>query len=138
MYGFKQSLIVTGLSEECKRATLKRLSTGRWVVVSRYEDDQDSAAMCGELFLQFKAVRPAQTRSRIRRSGVLSRQDRRNSSAEGKVSDSKPADMTSLPMARRTAFSSSTMATNLRFSTVLVPPQCSFLHSARSSTVLIL
>jgi hypothetical protein len=33
MFGFKQSFIVKGLPEKCKRATLKSLSAGRWVVV---------------------------------------------------------------------------------------------------------
>jgi hypothetical protein len=61
MYGFKQGFIVKGLSAECKRATLESLSTGRWVVVSWYEDDRDSAVICGELLLQLKAVHPGQT-----------------------------------------------------------------------------
>src|SRR5215471_17192399 len=37
------------------------LSTRRWGVVSRYDDDRDPAVICGELLLQFKAVHPGQT-----------------------------------------------------------------------------
>src|SRR5260370_19683044 len=54
------SLTSVFLASECKRATLKSLSTGRCVVVSRYDDDRDSAVICGELLLQFKAGHPGQ------------------------------------------------------------------------------
>jgi hypothetical protein len=61
MYGFKQSFIFERLPEECKCTTLKSLSTERWVVVSRYENDRDSALIRGELLLQFQAAHPGQT-----------------------------------------------------------------------------
>jgi hypothetical protein len=61
MYGFKQSFIVKRLSEECRRTTLKSLSAGRWIVVSGYEDDWDSAVTRGELLLQFQAAHAGQT-----------------------------------------------------------------------------
>src|SRR5260370_36327466 len=64
MYGFKQSFVLRGLSEECKRATLKTLSTGRCVVVSRYEDDRDSAVICGELLLLFQGAHPGKNADR--------------------------------------------------------------------------
>jgi len=50
-YGFKESFVTNGLSEECKRTTLKSLSAEDWVVVSRYEDDRHAALNRGQLLL---------------------------------------------------------------------------------------
>jgi hypothetical protein len=60
MYGFNRSFIVKRFFEECRRTTLKSLSAGRWVVVSGYEDDRDSAVIRGELLPQFQAAHPGQ------------------------------------------------------------------------------
>jgi hypothetical protein len=60
MNGFKQSFIVKWVSEECRRTTLKSLPAGRWIVVSGYADDWDSAVIRGELLLQFQPAHPGQ------------------------------------------------------------------------------
>ena len=39
----------------------EQLSTERWILVSRYEDDRDSAVIRVELLLQFQAAHPGQT-----------------------------------------------------------------------------
>jgi hypothetical protein len=61
MYSFTQIFILERLSEECRRITLRSLSAGRWIVVSGYEDDWDSAVIRGELLLQFQPAHPGQT-----------------------------------------------------------------------------